>query len=198
MTKGRSAWQRDALEPEAPGAFYCAKDATIALGRGTRFSAIFWTSLGHLIHSAQPAIGQLIEVGVDSCHPGAIVRSLLGGFFAINPDLGGRYPAIAKAILSGVPVDAPIDLCLLMEIYLGPKGSVSGGGASLNPIKAYLHGEMVWPPTHLLLTPVKYRSQWPRAIDIIGWLMEAGGAVQPISMLLPVVGDEAVWAQFAQ
>ena len=88
-------------------------------------------------------------------------------------------------------------MALLLELYLGAHGWVSGGGGKLNPftgISSYIDGEWVWPPLHVLLTRPHFRNQWPGAMEIGGWLADSVTSERQVAVMMPVVGDESLWA----
>jgi hypothetical protein len=108
--------------------------------------------------------------------PGAFVRSVLAGMFAMNPTLRVRYPVVAQAILTGSAVEAPEEMRLLLRLYRGKRRYVVGmmgvptiaqnSSASLLEVE----GEWAWPPFHLVLTNSIGAAALPNAMEIMEWL----------------------------
>ena len=59
--------------------------------------------------------------------PGAFVRSVLAGMFALTPTLRLGWPDLADAIRTGASMGAPDELHLLMHLYSGPHRFVTSG-----------------------------------------------------------------------
>ncbi len=69
--------------------------------------------------------------------PGAFVRSVMAGMFALTPTLRPGWPEVAKAIRTGEAADNADDLRLLLHLYSGPhRFSASGMGKA--PIAWYV------------------------------------------------------------
>lgn len=170
------------------------------VGRWDACFCDFCTSLGSLLQGAQGQTSRVPVVGdMTAGRPGAIVRSLLGGMFAINGELRERWPEVSGSIVSGEPIDEPADARLLLELYLGGRAWASGGGAKVELPEGrvtYVHAELVWPPLHVVLTDGRSAGRWPGAMDISSWLRDSGAAVRRVSFSLPAVDEEALWAQF--
>jgi hypothetical protein len=170
------------------------------VGSWDDFFGDFWFCLTALLAGVQGKVSPSpLVIEMEKGRPGAIARSILGGMFAINPGLRPQWPDVATAVMNGAPVEPPHDMVLLLELYLGAQGWVSGGGAKLNPrtgVASYLDGEWVWPPLHVILTRPKFRSQWPNAMEISDWLSDAGTSVRRVVVQMPAVGEDALWAYF--
>jgi len=168
------------------------------VGSWDDFFGDFWTCLAGELAQGQGQISPSpVVIEMEKGRPGAVVRSILGGMFAINPGLLTQWPDVAAAVISGAPVDPPADMTLLLELYLGNHGWISGGGAKINPvtgISSYIDSEWVWPPLHVLLTRPNFRGRWPGAMAINGWLADSGTSVRKVSVMMPVVEEESLWA----
>jgi hypothetical protein len=104
--------------------------------------------------------------------PGAFVRSVLAGMFALTRTLRLGWPDLADAIRTGASMGAPDELHLLMHLYSGPHRFVTSGigKATLplhHPASASLEstfGEIAWPPLHFVLVhrdePCSITSPW--------------------------------------
>jgi hypothetical protein len=136
------------------------------------------------------------RVGVfPAVRPGAFIRSVLGGMFALNPTLRPRYPEIATAILTGEPAALPIDLSLLMSLYRGDIRYVLGRttvvetGAQGKSLAVNLQSEWAWPPFHLALADASGLRRWPDAMNISAWFVDEPKNVRDVPSVLGVLDE---------
>ncbi len=136
------------------------------------------------------------RVGVfPAVQPGAFIRSVLGGMFALNPTLRPRHPEIATAILTGEPATLPIDLSLLMCLYRGHTRYVLGHTTVVetlaygNSLAVNLQGEWAWPPFHLALADASGLRRWPDAMNVSAWLGDGPEYVRDVPTVLGVLDE---------
>ncbi len=134
--------------------------------------------------------------------PGAFVRSVLAGMFALTPTTRQGWPDVADALRTGAPVDDPRDLHLLMHLYSGPHRIVSSGmgratsstlvpgGGSLESIL----GEIAWPPLHFVLVHRSDLDAWPCKSDVTAWLRDDWRATRDVALLLKLLTSDQLFS----
>jgi hypothetical protein len=179
-------------------AYLLCGDCNGRVGTWDRWFCDFWHSL---MNSMAPYWGQSSSASVlielERGHPGAIIRSILGGMFAINRRLREQWPDVAGAILSGNAQAPPSDMQLWLDIYLGARGYISGGGSRVDVqtgLASYVDGEMTWPPLHMILSRQGEAAASVGATDISGWLTDAGDVVRRVNLQFQVIDDSGLWA----
>lgn len=127
--------------------------------------------------------------------PGAFIRSVLSGMFALNPTLRPRYPEIATAILTGEPAVLPSGLRLLMSLYRGDTRYVLGHTTVVetqlhgDSLAVNLEGEWAWPPLHLALADESGPRRWPDAMNISAWMRDHPDVIRDVPAVLGVFDE---------
>jgi hypothetical protein len=85
-------------------------------GRWDELFLVFQKALlGHVHDPARRPVGQLVGQFTD-VSPGAFIRSVWAGMFAIDAISRDNYGDLAESVLSGDPVAAPTDVRLLVAL----------------------------------------------------------------------------------
>lgn len=134
--------------------------------------------------------------------PGAFVRSVMAGMFALTPTLRPGWPGVAEAIRTGEALEDADDLRLLMHLYSGPRHfSASGMGKAAisltHPTSQPLNvifGEIAWPPLHFVLVHADDVGRWPLAMDVTSWLAEDWQVIRNVNLLLKLVTDDQLFS----
>lgn len=134
--------------------------------------------------------------------PGAFVRSVLAGMFALTPTLREGWPEVAAAIRTGAPIAEPDDLHLLMHLYSGPHRLVASGlgkatfsllAPGAESLKSIL-GEIAWPPLHFVLVHRSDLGAWPDRLDITAWLRDDWRTTRDVTLLLKLLPPDQVFS----
>lgn len=152
----------------------------------------------------EPKAGEFRTGRLPNSRPGAFIRSVLGGMFALNPNLRTRCPNVAAAILSGDPVALPNDLQLMMSLYwhgnryvLGKMTMVVTETDFSSSTSLSVEGEWPWPPFHLALVDPSKSDYWPEAMNISAWLLEEPDVARDVEMSFGVLGvDDLFMSRF--
>lgn len=160
------------------------------------------------LHDGGAATGSRFTASIRAGDPGAVVRSMWAWMFALDAELLTRQPALAKAVLTGAPVEPPHDVRLLLAATrslriwaCGQAGgyavdsAVDGAGGHLMPSGAWVPGSRVLsvpravvasPPFVALLAGVNDDVRVPY-FDTAGWLAERAPERREVSLYLPFV-----------
>jgi len=151
-----------------------------------------------------PKPGAVGILNFTMAKPGAFIRSVLGGMFAMNPHLRPRYPDVAEAILRDDPVAMPSDLRLQMSLFFHGFRYVIGQtmvGVSAPDFSSItslnVEGEWAWPPFCLALVDPNGSDWRAGAMDISEWMLETSQVVRDVKVKLGVLGaDELYMSRF--
>jgi len=156
-----------------------------------------------------PDVTHLIFEIEGGFQPGALVRSVLAGMFALSEDLATQYPNLAEATFEGIPGTWPEDLVLGLAINANGV-TVASGQAALKAITKFrlrtqdspVDGperntafEAVPAPEVLIGSPpflwflgkAANRDEMPNALSAGSWIEDDPHAARAGSMELPVI-----------
>lgn len=156
----------------------------------------------------KPSAGQVLGLDFEDADPGAFGRMLWAWMFAVDDALRAEVPDIAHSVLSGVAVEPPAELRVLvgattdLRLWLvGQRDGVAmqsavGGGGWRETSRGLLttlpedvplpRVAISAPPLVVLLAEAGHDPRVPY-FDASAWLLDPAGQRRSAAMLLPVV-----------
>jgi hypothetical protein len=158
-----------------------------------------WHHLANLFlrENKMPPFGGPYPMRITSVDPGAVVRAVLSGMMAQNPELRTRYPGLQRAVTQKSTVAAPEGLHLLVGLTNDLHLRVAGGTAIRQVVcrgrvlrEVVTFNEWAWAPFYIVLTDKTGRDYWRSAWDMLCWLADDPGERRDVDLLLPVLRPE--------